>query len=496
MNFIDKNNTQNILNPIKRTIFQQRERLLNKKSSAVDSITSFLDEMEQNKHLNIFITELRDEAMKSAKRSDERISRGKALPLDGIPIAVKDNFCTKGIRTTAASKMLENFIPTYESTVTKKLRDAGAVIIGKTNMDEFAMGSSTETSYFGATINPVGYSKNTQKLVPGGSSGGSAAAVAANLALGAIGTDTGGSIRQPASFCGIVGFKPTYGVCSRWGIVAYASSLDQAGVLTKSVQDAAILMDVISGFDEKDSTSYPKKLQGFEAAINTSPRPLRIGFVKEVMEAGVTNEANRIWKSCREIANHLNAEITELSIPTFKYSLPAYYIIALSEASSNLARYDGVRYGYRTPHCDDVTAMYENTRSEGFGEEVERRIMLGTFSLSSGYYDAYYLKAQKVRNKLRNEFEKVFSEVDVLFMPTTPNAAFSLGAHSADPVDMYLQDIYTVAVNLVGLPAISLPVAASESGLPLGLQIIGKSYSDVSLLRTAASVEVAAALLR
>jgi aspartyl-tRNA(Asn)/glutamyl-tRNA(Gln) amidotransferase subunit A len=463
--------------------------------SSLELVTSYLQQIKENRHLNVFITELAENAKDSAIASDERIKQGSALPLDGIPIAVKDNFCTKGILTTAGSKMLEQFVPTYESTVTQKLIDAGAILIGKTNMDEFAMGSSTESSYFGATINPVGVRLGLENLSPGGSSGGSAAAVAANLAAGAVGTDTGGSIRQPASFCGVVGFKPTYGICSRYGIVAYASSLDQAGVFAKSVKDTAIMMDVISGSDEKDTTSIPNLSLNFEKALEIELPKIKIGLIKEVVEAGNTSDTDIVWQKITELSEQLNFEIEEVSVPTFNYSLAAYYISALSEASSNLARYDGVRYGHRAELFQNVDDMYMKTRQEGFGPEVQRRILTGTFSLSSGYYDAYYLKAQKVRNKIKSEFDNLFGKVDCIMMPTTPSTAFELGSLISNPVEMYLEDVYTVAVNLAGLPAISLPVASSTSGMPLGLQIIGKQFSDEKLLRIASSVELAEAII-
>ncbi len=469
----------------------QRALLADKKASAVELVEAHFREIENNRHLNVFITEMRDEAFSRAKASDERIAAGSALPLDGIAIAVKDNYCTKGVRTTAGSNILGNFVPPYESTVTRKLLDAGAVIVGKTNMDEFAMGSSTESSHFGPTINPAGVRAGLENIAPGGSSGGSAAAVAANMAAGALGSDTGGSIRQPAGFCGVVGFKPTYGVCSRWGIVAYGSSLDQAGVFTRSVADAATLMDVISGEDKKDTTSYPRDDYGFASALGEPAGKLRIGFAKEVVEAGSTVDTDTVWAAARALADKMGAEIVEVSIPSFKYSLPAYYIIALSEASSNLARYDGVRYGYRASGAKDITDMYEKTRAEGFGAEVKRRIMLGTFTLSAGYYDAYYLKAQKVRNKIRSEFEAAFRQCDVLFMPTTPTAAFAIGSHSSDPVEMYLEDVFTVPVNMAGLPAISVPVTKSANGLPLGLQIVGPQFADTTVMRAAAAVEMA-----
>ncbi|MCW2308861.1 Asp-tRNA(Asn)/Glu-tRNA(Gln) amidotransferase subunit GatA [Rhodobium gokarnense] len=480
------------LAPTALSISEQKSLIEGKKISNSELVSEYFDEITKNKHLNIYITEARDSAAQQAKEADERISKNQRKPLDGIPIAVKDNYCTRGIRTTAASRILENFVPTYESTVTQKLLDAGAVILGKTNMDEFAMGSSTESSYFGPTINPVGTKLGFGNLVPGGSSGGSAAAVAANLAAGALGTDTGGSIRQPASFCGVVGMKPTYGACSRWGIIAYGSSLDQAGVFGKCVEDVAILLDVIAGEDPKDTTSVDGRAYAFSQALGKEQRKLRIAFPKEVIALESTSDADKVWDKAQKIARRIGAEIVEVSMPSFKYALPAYYIIALSEASSNLARYDGVRYGFRAKAPNDINDLYERTRAEGFGREVKRRILLGTFSLSAGYYDAYYLKAQKVRNIVANEFRMAFENADVMFMPTAPSSAFPIGAHSTNPVEMYLEDVYTVPINLGGLPAISLPVETSTNGMPLGLQVIGPQFGDENVLRVAASVEKAA----
>ena len=473
------------------SIAQQQALLASKKISAVEAVGAYFAFADANKHLNIYITDARETALAQARAADERIAAGSAKPLDGIAIAVKDNYCTNGIRTTAASRILENFVPTYESTVTRKLIEAGAALTGKTNLDEFAMGSSTESSFFGPTINPTGDRLGFKNLVPGGSSGGSAAAVAANFAVAALGSDTGGSIRQPASFCGVVGFKPTYGVCSRWGIIAYASSLDQAGVFAKTVGDVAAVMDVIAGSDDKDSTSIEPQHLAFKQALGQAPRKLRIGFPAQVLKGGATADTDRVWQRAKDIAHKLDAEIVEVSLPTFKSALPAYYVIALSEASSNLARYDGVRYGRRAANPRDIVDMYEKSRSEGFGPEVRRRIMAGTFTLSAGYYDAYYLKAQKVRNKIVHEFAQAYTQVDLIVMPTTPSAAFAIGSHSKDPVEMYLEDLYTVPVNLAGLPAISLPVAKSDNGMPLGLQIIGKQMSDELVLQAAARFEAA-----
>jgi aspartyl-tRNA(Asn)/glutamyl-tRNA(Gln) amidotransferase subunit A len=484
------------------SIAEQRALLHARKVSATEATTSYLDEVNKNRDLNIFITINREGALERAKQSDERIAQGRERPLDGIAIAVKDNFCTQGIRTTAASKILavsrspdDGFIPPYESTVTKRLLDAGAIIIGKTNMDEFAMGSSTESSYFGPTINPVGIRLGYSNLVPGGSSGGSAAAVAARLCLGAIGTDTGGSVRQPASFCGVVGMKPSYGVCSRWGIIAYASSLDQAGAFGKCVEDVAIIMDLIAGEDGMDTTSVTGLKLNLVEALARPPERLKIGFPKEVLAMASTEEADMVWRQAERIARHMDAELVEVSVPSFKFALPAYYIIALSEASSNLARYDGVRYGRRTGAPKDITSMYEQTRSEGFGAEVKRRIMVGTYSLSEGYYDAHYLKAMQVRRVIANEFASAFKCADVMFMPTAPTAAFEIGSHRGNPVQMYLEDLFTVPVNLAGLPAVSVPVTLDTRGMPLGLQIIGPQFGDETVVRAAASVEIAASVL-
>jgi aspartyl-tRNA(Asn)/glutamyl-tRNA(Gln) amidotransferase subunit A len=480
------------------SIAEQRALLRARKISVSEATSAYLDEVHKHRDLNIFITVNKEGALRQATRSDERIAQGRARPLEGIPIAVKDNFCTQGIRTTAASKILavskapdDGFVPTYESTVTRRLLEAGAIILGKTNMDEFAMGSSTESSYFGPTINPVGVRLGLSNLVPGGSSGGSAAAVAARLCLGAVGTDTGGSIRQPASFCGVVGMKPTYGVCSRWGIIAYASSLDQAGAFGKCVEDVAILLDVIAGEDNKDTTSVAGLKPKFAEALSRQPQKLRVGLPKEVLALESTDSADNIWHQARTIARNIDAELIEVSIPSFKFALPAYYIIALSEASSNLARDDGVRYGFRVGSSRNITDMYERTRAEGFGAEVKRRIMLGTYSLSAGYYDAHYLKALQVRRVIANEFSSAFSSVDVMFMPTTPSPAFEIGSHSGNPVQMYLEDIFTVPINLAGLPAISIPVLPDARGMPLGLQIIGPQFGDETVIRAAASVELA-----
>ena len=476
---------------IEATIGGQRDALAAKKISAVETVTALFAQADKRKHLNVYITEARDAAMAEARDADARIAKGEARPLEGVAVAVKDNYCTMGLRTTAGSKMLANFIPPYESTVTRKLRAAGAIMLGKVNMDEFAMGSSTESSFFGPTLNPVGDDLGLGALAPGGSSGGSAAAVAAHFAHAALGSDTGGSIRQPAAFCGVVGFKPTYGVCSRWGIVAYASSLDQAGPITKSVADAALMMDAIAGHDPMDSTSIPRDDYAFHHALKGEPRKLRIGFPREYRASGSTAVTEKIWALAERAAKDIGAEIVDVSIPTAKYSLPAYYIIALSEASSNLARYDGVKYGHRAAHFTDITDMYEKTRAEGFGREVKRRIMLGTFALSAGYYDAYYARAQRVRKKIATEFDAAFESVDFIAMPTAPTSAFPIGAHKASPVEMYLEDIFTVPVNMAGLPGLSLPIGKDANGMPLGLQLVGKTFADEDLLLAGQRVEAA-----
>lgn len=458
---------------------------------AGDLLSYFDKEIEKKRVLNAYITVTSDLARKQAKATDRRRKRGRLLPLDGIPIAIKDNFCTKGVLTTAGSKILSNFVPTYESTVTKRLLDAGAVFLGKTNMDEFGMGSSTENSFFGPTLNPRAFDKGKTNVVPGGSSGGSAAAVAANLCIAAIGTDTGGSIRNPASYCGIVGMKPTYGLCSRRGIVAYGSSLDQAGVLTKTVEDAAMLLDVIVGHDPNDSTSFQWPKGSFTEILKKPITGMRIGIPNECRNVSQTQDTERVWAAAEHLIESVGAKCVKIALPTIKYALPAYYIIALSEASSNLARYDGVRYGYRASNVKDLLDLYEKTREEGFGHEVKKRIMLGTYCLSAGYYDQYYDKALRVRSLIAQEFRAAFETVDVMVWPTTPSAAFELGSRSSDPIAMYLEDVFTVPVNLAGLPALSLPVATGESGLPLGLSIVGPKLGDDYVLKAALVFEKA-----
>ena len=454
---------------------------IKKKDFSSEEVTrSFIKNSEQSKKLNTYITKCFDEAVKIAKNFDKKKDYKGLLP--GIPIAVKDLFCTKDVKTTAGSKILHNFIPTYESTVTKKLWTEGAFLLGKLNCDEFAMGSSNETSFFGNVTNPFG-----DKLVPGGSSGGSASALAANLTPATIGTDTGGSIRQPASFTGTVGLKPTYGRCSRWGIVAFASSLDQAGPMTKNVEDSALLLQAMSGYDPKDSTSVNVKVENYSSKLTDKVKGLKVGIPKEYRVENMPIEIDELWKKGINYLKDAGAIIKNISLPHTMYSLPSYYIVAPAEASSNLARYDGVKYGHRSKG-NNLVEMYENTRSEGFGDEVKRRILIGTYVLSSGYYDAYYLKAQKVRQLIKNDFDKAFSDIDAILTPSTPSAAFKIGEKS-DPVSMYLNDVFTVPVNLAGLPAISVPAGYDKNNLPLGLQLIGKPFDEQTILNLSFAIE-------
>ena len=461
------------------------ELLKRKKISSKELVSFYLKEAESNKKLNAYISLNSENAIKSAEESDKRIAKNQARPLEGVPLAIKDLFCTKDILTTAASKMLKNFKPTYESTVTKKLWDAGAILLGKTNLDEFAMGSSNETSFFGASINP--WSKDNKQYVPGGSSGGSASAVSGNIAIAATGTDTGGSIRQPASYCGIVGLKPTYGRCSRWGIVSFASSLDQAGPMTKTVNDSALMLDVMAGHDKKDSTSADLEKTNFYKNLKNSKK-LKIGIPKQYKNDQLNKEIVKFWELGIEFFKKNNCEIVEIDLPHTEYALATYYIISSAEASSNLARYDGIRYGLRK-NSEDINDLYEQTRSDGFGDEVKRRIMIGTYVLSAGYYDAYYLKAQKVRSKIINDFNQAFEKVDVIFTPTAPSDAFEQGSKIDDPIQMYLNDVFTVPVSLAGLPAISVPIGLSSNNLPLGFQIIGKRFDEDSVLSAAKIIE-------
>ena len=457
------------------------KNIKDKKISSEEVTKSFIDRAEKSKNLNCYITEDFDSAINKAKKFDNKPNFNCKLP--GIPIAVKDLFCTKNLRTTAGSKILGNFIPTYESTVTENLWNAGSILLGKLNCDEFAMGSSNETSFFGNVQNPVG-----ENLVPGGSSGGSASALAAKLTPTTIGTDTGGSIRQPASFTGTVGLKPTYGSCSRYGIVAFASSLDQAGPMTRDVKDCSLLFEVMSSYDRKDSTSVDFKRGNYLKELNNSIKGKKIGIPKEYRVEGMPKEIEDLWQKGINIIKEAGAEIVNISLPNTKYALPAYYIVAPAEASSNLARYDGVKYGFRSKG-ENLIDMYEKTRSEGFGNEVKRRIMIGTYVLSSGYYDAYYLKAQKVRKLIKNDFDEVYKKVDAILTPSTPSSAFKIGEKTNDPVSMYLNDIFTVPINLAGLPAISIPAGLDSKGYPLGLQIIGKAFEEQNILNIAYSIE-------
>ncbi|MCB9961606.1 MAG: Asp-tRNA(Asn)/Glu-tRNA(Gln) amidotransferase subunit GatA [Hyphomonas sp.] len=463
--------------------------------SVQGEVKTYFERIEEKKHLNAYVTLMHDEALQRAKDSDERRKKNKALPLDGLPIAVKDNFCTAGVLTTAGSKILGNFVPTYESFVTQKLLDAGAVFLGKTNMDEFGMGSSTEKSMHGPTINPNVRSDGTQ-VVPGGSSGGSAAAVAADLAVAAIGTDTGGSLRQPAAFCGVVGFKPSYGHCSRWGVIAYGSSLDQPGTITKSVADAAILLDVMIARDPKDSTSIDYEGPSLQSALNAGSKKFTVGIPEELAGLVSSQYLEYVWDRAKELCGKANIEIKPVSLPHIRYALPAYYIIALSEASSNLARYDGMRYGYSDQGANNLIERYERSRSAGFGEEVRRRILLGTYSLSSGYYDEYYLRATKVRRKIKEDFDAALQHVDAMIWPTAPTTAFAFGLDATDPLTMYLEDVFTVPINLAGVPAASIPIGVYDDGLPVGLQVVGARHRDADVIGIAHKIEKVADYVR
>ena len=466
-------------NSINETI----NKLRNKKISLKELSEIFIKRIIKHKDLNAFIyfnEELINNQVNKIKKLDDN------LPLKGIPLGIKDLFCTQNMPTTAGSKILNNFKPTYESFVTKKLLNSGALFLGKTNLDEFAMGSSTTTSFFGNTINPV---SKKNDLVPGGSSGGSAAAVAAKLCLGATGTDTGGSIRQPASFCGIVGMKPTYGLCSRWGIIAFSSSLDQAGIFANNVEDTSILMREISGYDANDSTSANVKIPDYFKNLKTDIKDKVIGIPKEYSLSEIPDEINNMWEKAIKIFEKGGAKIKYISLPHTKYALPTYYIIAPAEASSNLARYDGVKYGFRSKKNVSLDEMYEETRSEGFGKEVKRRILIGTYVLSAGYYDAYYLKAQKVRKLISNDFKETFKECDIILTPTTPSAAFRIGEKEDDPIKMYLNDIFTVPASLAGLPGISIPFGHTRENLPLGIQLLSKHFDEQNILNAAYFLE-------
>ncbi|WP_367714818.1 Asp-tRNA(Asn)/Glu-tRNA(Gln) amidotransferase subunit GatA [Nitratireductor sp. GISD-1A_MAKvit] len=479
----------------KLTIAEARDKLVAKAFTATELTEAYLSAIDTaNEKLNAYVAVTHDKARAMAKASDEKIAKGEAGALEGIPLGIKDLFATENVHTQAASHILDGFKPRYESTVTANLWADGAVMLGKLNMDEFAMGSSNETSYYGPVINPWRAEGSNADLVPGGSSGGSAAAVAAFLCAGATATDTGGSIRQPAAFTGTVGIKPTYGRCSRWGTVAFASSLDQAGPIARDVRDAAILLKSMASVDDRDTTSVDLPVPDYEAAIGQSVKGMKIGIPREYRLDGMPEEIEALWKKGIEWMRDAGAEIVDISLPHTKYALPAYYIVAPAEASSNLARYDGVRYGLRVPG-KDIADMYEQTRAAGFGREVKRRIMIGTYVLSAGYYDAYYLKAQKVRTLIKRDFEQVFDQgVDAILTPATPSAAFGIADKemASDPVKMYLNDIFTVTVNMAGLPGIAVPAGLDAKGLPLGLQLIGKPFEEETLFRTAHVIEEAA----
>ena len=473
------------------TIAEARKKLLAREISAVELTDAYLGAIDAaNPLFNAYVTVTHDMAREQARASDQRIAAGNAGALEGIPLGIKDLFGTKGVHTQACSHILDNFRPEYESTVTSNLFADGAVMLGKLNMDEFAMGSSNETSYYGNVINPWKRKDSNAALVPGGSSGGSASAVAAHICAAATATDTGGSIRQPAAFTGTVGIKPTYGRCSRWGIVAFASSLDQAGPIARDVRDAAIMLKSMASVDPKDTTSVDIPVPDYEAAIGRPIKGLRVGIPREYRVDGMPAEIDALWHKGAEWLKEQGAEIVEISLPHTKYALPAYYIVAPAEASSNLARYDGVRYGLRVPG-DDIVDMYENSRAAGFGREVQRRILIGTYVLSAGYYDAYYVRAQKIRTLIKRDFDEAWNKVDVVLTPATPSPAFAPG-EITDPVQMYLNDIFTVTVNMAGLPGISVPAGLSSDGLPLGLQLIGKPFDEETLFQTAAAVETAA----
>jgi aspartyl-tRNA(Asn)/glutamyl-tRNA(Gln) amidotransferase subunit A len=476
------------------TLADARDGLKAKRFTSTELTAAFIRAIERgNGALNAYVLPTPEIALAQARASDARLAAGRGRPLEGLPLGIKDLFCTKGVRTTACSKILDEFVPTYESTVTQNLWDAGAILLGKLNNDEFAMGSSNETSCFGPVVNP--WRRKTSdgrvtnaKLVPGGSSGGSAAAVAANLCLAATATDTGGSIRQPAALTGTVGIKPTYGRCSRWGTVAFASSLDQAGPIAKTIRDAAIMLRHMASHDPKDSTSVDVPVPDYEAEVGNGVKGLRIGVPSEYRVEGMSKEAEDLWASGMDWLKDAGATIHDISLPHTKYALPAYYIVAPAECSSNLARYDGVRYGIRV-QGDDLIDTYESTRATGFGNEVRRRVLIGTYVLSAGYYDAFYLKAQKVRTLIKRDFDAAWTRVDVVLTPTTPNPAFAFGEKSGDPIAMYLEDIFTVTVNMAGLPGISVPAGLSSQGTPLGLQLIGKPFDECTLFRAAQTIE-------
>ena len=474
------------------TLADLRDALKSKKVSSLEATDSYLSNIEKAKSLNAFISVTADKAREMAKASDAKLAKGEGGAIEGVPLGIKDLFCTEGVLTTAASHILDGFKPTYESTVTSNLWRDGAVMLGKLNMDEFAMGSSNETSYYGPVVNPWRAKGENRQLTPGGSSGGSSASVAAHLCAAATATDTGGSIRQPASLTATVGVKPTYGRCSRWGIVAFASSLDQAGPIARDVRDSAIMLSSMAGYDPKDSTSVNRPVPDYEAALGGSVKGLKIGVPKEYRIDGMPAEIEKLWAQGVEWLKEAGCEIVDISLPLTKYALPVYYIVAPAEASSNLARYDGIRYGYRTKNYKDIISLYENTRGEGFGAEVKRRILIGTYVLSAGYYDAYYIRAQKVRKKIFDEFLDAFKQVDLILTPSSPSAAFGLGEMTDDPVQMYLNDVFTVTANLAGLPGVSVPAGVDARGLPLGLQLLARPFEEEMMFKGAMAIEKAA----
>lgn len=476
-----------------QTIAQALAGLKKKEFSATELMQAHIKVMEETRHLNAYITETPELALAAAKESDKKIAGGEMRALEGIPIGMKDLFCTKGVRTTAASKILGNFVPEYESTVSGKMLADGALFLGKTNLDEFAMGSSNTTSAFGNVISPWKRNDGSNvDLVPGGSSGGSSAAVAARSCMAATGTDTGGSIRQPAAFCGIAGIKPTYGRCSRWGVIAFASSLDQPGIFARTTEDCAIVLKSMSGHDPKDSTSANKPVPDFAAALTGNVKGLRVGIPKEYNVEGMPAEITDIWQKGMEWLKAGGAEIVDISLPHSKYALPTYYIIAPAECSSNLARYDGVRYGLRVDG-ENLNDMYSKSRAEGFGNEVKRRILIGTYVLSAGYYDAYYIKAQKLRRLIHEDFVNAYQKCDVILTPTAPSAAFAVGENDDDPLKMYMNDVFTIPASLAGLPGMSVPAGLDSKGLPLGLQILGRPWDEETVLRVGDYIETASA---
>jgi aspartyl-tRNA(Asn)/glutamyl-tRNA(Gln) amidotransferase subunit A len=480
---------------IKLSISEALKGLNNKEFKATELAKAHIDQAQKAKNLNIFITETFDQALDAAKIADSNYQSGKPRKLEGIPVGVKDLFCTQGIRTTAGSKMLSNFVPTYESTISNNIAANGTIMIGKTNMDEFAMGSSNTTSYFGNVVNPWKANDSDADLVPGGSSGGSASAVSAFSVMAALGSDTGGSIRQPASFTGLVGVKPTYGRCSRWGMVAFASSLDQAGIFTRTMTDSALMLEAMMGFDEKDSTSVNKEVPELVSACTKSVKGMKVGVPYDMMKLeGVDAQIINMWQKSIEMMKADGAEIVDISLPHAKHALAVYYVIAPAEASSNLSRYDGVRYGHRTDKDNlSLEEMYIQTRTEGFGEEVKRRIMIGTYVLSASQMEAYYLQAQKVRRLISNDFNQAYEKCDVILLPSTPSAAFKIGENQDNPLTMYLNDLFTIPASLAGLPCLSVPAAFTQNGLPLGMQLVAPAFDEYNLLRAGAAIERAIA---